>query len=80
MILQCNPSIPVEVIGKGTGETLFLIDYGAEWNLLWVVGLDSTGEIWTVPNSDIRLIKNYSLGRNLEDKKSIEIAENEGMP
>lgn len=70
MILQLNPSIPVEILGKGKGETIFLIDYGAEWDLLWVVALDSNGEVWTVPNKDIRFIKNYSLGRTFTPKSS----------
>ena len=66
MILQLNPSIPVEVIGKGTGECVGWIDYSCEANLLWIVALDSNGEVWCVPNSDIRFIKNYSIGRNMK--------------
>lgn len=68
--LQLNPSIPVEVLGKGTGEAIFIIDYSPEFNLLWVVALDSNGEVWTVPNQDIRFIKNYSLGRTFTPKSS----------
>ena len=68
MILQLNPSIPVEVIGKGSGEAIFLIDYSGEHHLMWVVALDSNGSVWTVPNPDIRFIKNYTLGRNFDSK------------
>jgi len=68
MILQLNPSIPVEVVGRGYGEAVILIDYSKEDDLLWVVALDSNGEIWSVPNKDIRFIKNYSIGRNFLTK------------
>ncbi len=71
MILQLNPSIPIEVIGKGTGEAIFLLDYSKEDNLMWIIALDSDGSVWTVPNPDIRFIKNYSLGRNFDKLKKI---------
>ncbi len=58
----------MEVLGKGYGEAIAVIDYSPEFNLLWVVALDSNGEIWTVPNHDVRLIKNYSIGRNFDPK------------
>lgn len=68
MILQLNPSIPVEVIGKGSGEAIALLDYSKEDHLMWVVALDENGEIWTVPNPEVRLLKNYTIGRNYEKK------------
>lgn len=66
MILQLNPSLPVEVVGKGQGECVGWIDYSKEDDLLWIVAMDKTGEVWSVPNRDIRFIKNYSIGRNLK--------------
>lgn len=71
MITQLNPSIPVQVVGKGTGECLFLLDYGKEDHLIWVVAMDDTGEVWAVPNPEIRLIKNYTIGRNLKSSEKI---------
>lgn len=62
-ILQLNPSIPVHVINKGIGEALFLLDYSKESDVLWAVALDNGGEVWWVPNKDIRLLPNYSIGR-----------------
>lgn len=47
---------------KGIGLAHFVIDYGEEHDLLWVVVDDATGEIWTWPNNDVRAIKNISLG------------------
>lgn len=63
MIIQLNPSIPVEVIDKGSGECLAWFDYGKEDHLLWLVALDSDGSVWLVPNPEIRLLQNYSIGR-----------------
>lgn len=63
MLLQLNPSIPVYVKDKGNGEAVGWIDYGKEDHLLWLVALDSDGSVWAVPNPDIRLLNNYSIGR-----------------
>ena len=64
MMIQLNPSIPVLVVSKDvTGECVGWIDYSKEDDLLWIVALDTTGEVWIEPNNNIRLIKNYSIGR-----------------
>lgn len=60
MILQLKPTIWLET-PKGLGLAHFLIDYGEEHDLLWVVIDDATGEIWTWPNPKVRGIKNVSL-------------------
>lgn len=61
-MLQLNPPIPVYT-PKGKGWAHVLIDYSQEHDLLWVVFLDETGECWTLPNRDIRIQSNRSLGR-----------------
>jgi hypothetical protein len=40
----------------------FVIDYGPDWHLLWVVFLDASGECRTVQNPEIRLQRNETLG------------------
>ena len=40
-----------------------VIDYGPEFDLLWVVAMDEGGEIWCVPNPQVRMQANWSLGR-----------------
>jgi hypothetical protein len=50
MITQLNPPLPMET-SKGGGWAHFLIDYGPESALLWVVFLDADGGCWTVPNA-----------------------------
>lgn len=47
---------------KGRGRALFVIDYGPESDLYWVVALDS-GQIWTVENSKVGMVENWTLGR-----------------
>jgi hypothetical protein len=47
---------------KGEGVARFLIDYGPEADLMWVVIQDS-GELWTWSNLDVRASPNISLGR-----------------
>lgn len=63
MFTQLSPPIPMTVEGRGSGYALAVIDYGQEHHLLWVVALDLSGEIWCVPNPQVRVPKNYSLGR-----------------
>jgi hypothetical protein len=66
-MLQLNPPIPVNT-PKGKGWAHVLIDYSQEHDLLWVVFLDETGECWTLPNRDIRIQSNLSLGRREREK------------
>ena len=60
-ILQLNPPLPMTT-PKGTGLAHFLIDYGIEFNLMWTVFLDDTGECWTFDNTEIRAMPNASYG------------------
>ena len=48
---------------RGDGIALFMIDNGWEDDLQWVVVLSETGEIWSVPNWDVRLMANWSYNR-----------------
>lgn len=62
MMLQLNPPIPLST-PKGNGLAWAIIDYGPEFNLMWVVAIDETREIWTFQNFDIRALKNITMGR-----------------
>ncbi len=44
MIKQLSPALPI-ITPKGKGLANFLIDYGLEHNLQWVVFLDDNGEL-----------------------------------
>ena len=44
MITQLNPPLPMET-PKGGGWAHFLIDYGPESALLWVVFMDADGAV-----------------------------------
>lgn len=63
---QLNPSVPLRS-PKASGEAIAVIDYGGEHDLMWVIIDDETGQIWTVPNGEVRAFKNYSIGRNAVD-------------
>jgi len=62
MIKQLNPTIPMSC-PKGNGYAIAVIDYSQEHNLHWVIAIDTTGEIWTYANPEVRMQKNISLGR-----------------
>ena len=63
MIIQLNPQIPL-ITSKGNGQAIALLDYSEEHDLMWVVILDSNGEIWTLKNSEVRGFPNESIGRS----------------
>ncbi|MBC7459031.1 MAG: hypothetical protein H7235_12170 [Bdellovibrionaceae bacterium] len=62
MILQLNPSLPVET-KAGKGQAVALIDYSPEHDLYWVVFLDQSRECWTFSNKEILAQSNFTLGR-----------------
>ena len=62
MLTQLNPPLPLET-PKGPGMAHFVIDCGPETHLMWVVFLDSGGACWTVPNPEVRMQCNWSMGR-----------------
>lgn len=63
---QLDPPLPLHVVDRGAGMAIAVIDYGAEFDLLWVVGMDDGGEVWCVPNPQVRLQANWSMGRRKE--------------
>ena len=62
MMLQLSPLIPVET-PKGRGLAHFVIDYGEEHHILWVVFIDESCECWTFQNPEIRIQSNPTMGR-----------------
>jgi hypothetical protein len=62
VFIQLNPPLPLET-SKGSGWAHFVIDYGPESALLWVVFMDKDGACWTVPNAEVRMSFNWTLGR-----------------
>jgi hypothetical protein len=62
MITQLNPPLPMHT-PKGDGLAHFVIDYGPETDLLWVVFMDEDGACWSVSNADVRMRFNWSMGR-----------------
>lgn len=65
MFSQLNPYIPLYVVEKKmTGQAIGVIDYTKDDDLLWVIVMDDTGEIWCINNKNVRGVKNYSLCRN----------------
>lgn len=66
-LIRLDPSIPLDT-PKGSGLAWFMIDYGEEHHLMWVVAIDETGEIWTFENPKVRAQKNITMDRILKGK------------
>ena len=60
---QLDPPLPLTVLDKGDGYAVAVIDYGQEFDLLWVVAMNDSGEIWCAPNPKVRMQQNWSMGR-----------------
>lgn len=68
MILQLDSSVLVET-PLGTGQALFIIDYGMHQNTCWVVALVKDGSIKHFDCNDVILSTNYTYGLNLMRNK-----------
>jgi hypothetical protein len=73
MITQLNPPLPLAT-AKGPGMAHFVIDYGPEADLMWVVFMDKDGACWSVPNPEVRMQFNWSLGRRNPESKPGDLA------
>lgn len=68
-MIPVSPNLPVIVTSKDNkkGKAIFVTDYGEEHHLVWTVVMDDTGEIWCVPNPEIRVQFNWTVGRRKKD-------------
>jgi hypothetical protein len=48
---------------KGDGFALGWFDYGIDYDTLWLVCITATAEMWQLPQSQVRGVKNISMGR-----------------
>jgi len=69
MLVQLNPPLHMET-PKGPGLAHFVIDYGPESHLQWVVFMDADGACWTVPNPEVRMSFNWTMGRRKPQKNA----------
>ena len=61
-----EPRNRIEVVTpKGNGSVLFVTDYGYETDTIYTVVLDDSGELWQFTHKDIRVRKNITFGRTL---------------
>lgn len=69
---QLQTPLPMTVEDKGPGLAVAVIDYGPEHNLIWVVALSDSGEIWCAPNPKVRMQANWTMGRSLKSQAKVE--------
>ena len=63
MMLQLNPPIPFVTADGKKCIAFMVLDYGVEFNTLFLCGFEESREVWWLPNSQLRLADNISLGR-----------------
>jgi len=56
------PHFPVIVTSKDnrSGYAVLVTDYGPESHKIWTVVLDDTGEVWDIPNPQLRFKWNFN--------------------
>lgn len=70
MILQLDPPLPIfSVPHQEEGWAYALLEYGMEDYVYLLFALDSTGEIWVLPNTDVRVTTNHTLHRGSINKE-----------
>lgn len=62
VLTQLHPPLPLDT-PKGHALAHAVIDYGPEFDLIWVCIQDDTGECWSWPNPAVRGRKNVTMGR-----------------
>ncbi|WP_419255578.1 hypothetical protein ACN2C6_08630 [Caulobacter sp. ErkDOM-YI] len=67
-----NPTVPVSVEGKGAGFAFAVIAYGQEHHLIWVVAIDSTGEIRSAANPTVCGQSHWTIGRKIAPPANVE--------
>lgn len=71
MFIQLNLLILFIVFDKGKGYVVGVIDYGQEYNLIWVMVLLENGEIWCVFNLQVWFQLNWIMGCWMEGKGDV---------
>jgi hypothetical protein len=63
MLLQLNPPLPFVTDDGRKVTALLVLDYGPDWDSLFLVAFDDDRTLWWLPNSRLRAVVNVSLGR-----------------
>jgi len=72
-MIQLDPPLPVYVVDrKESGICHVLIDYNRDHDLIWVVFMDKSKEVWCVKNDQIRAIKNVTFDSNVLSSSTVE--------
>jgi len=60
VIYRIDPPLPV-MVGSRKATAHAWMDYGTDYDLMWLVAYDDTGEFWILKNSLIRQVRNDSM-------------------
>lgn len=65
MITELKKPFPVTVTSHDNKKGLahWIMDIGIEHHVIWGVVFDEGGEIWWIPNPEIRAQTNWTMGR-----------------
>lgn len=77
-MFRLDPPIPVAIEldffpeeyrpKSGAALSYGWIDYGCDFDLIWICGLNDGGKCFCVPNPKIRFIQNMTMGRTKKRK------------
>ena len=67
MVLRIDPPLPVET-PKGAALAHFLLDYGVEYDVMFICFINETGECWTFRGPEVRAVENETMGRKRREE------------
>lgn len=62
-MLQLDPPLPLRTKNGRRCTAYLVLDYGPEFNTLFLVGIHENRQLWWLPQSSLRLDDNISMGR-----------------
>jgi hypothetical protein len=63
MMIRLDPPLPLVHEDGRKMMAHLVIDYGVDFDLVWVCIMDDTREVWCWPNPKVRGRKNETMGR-----------------
>jgi hypothetical protein len=64
LLERLDPPLPIMTADGQKGYCHAWLDYGPDYDTLWLVALDESREFWWLRQSLVRAVDNISLGRD----------------
>jgi len=66
-VLQLNPPIPFDTVEGEHCLALLLLDYGVDYECMFLCAMEQSRELWCLKQSKLRAVENATVGRVSEE-------------